>query len=209
MNQLSPAQTIVLYQPTLYAIALKFLKSKADAEDVVQETFMRWLNTEREKIQNTRAYLIRAVTNNCITHLQSIKRKKEEYLQAFHWDEWVEKFKETDLSAEVDARLGKAFHIIQHRLEPLERAVYVLKEAFDFDYKSLQVILNKKQDHCRQLFCRARRKVVEERDKINSVIGEKTALLKSFINSCDLGRADDFIDEVKKVLGNKASNTPA
>src|SRR5688572_3049579 len=112
---------------------MRLLRSKADAEDIVQETFIKWLNAEQEKIQNTKAYLIRAVTNNCLNHIQALKKKKEEYLESFHWPEFVEKFKDSDFSHDVEVELTKAFHVLQHKLEPLERAVYVLKEAFDFD----------------------------------------------------------------------------
>ncbi len=200
MSNLNPTQTIVLYQPTLYAIAMKFLRCKADAEDIVQETFVRWLNTEHAKIENTKAYLVRAVTNNCIKHLHAIKRKKEQYLAGINVGEWVDKFKETDLSAEFEARLGKAFHIIQHKLEPLERAVYVLKEAFGFDYKALQVVLDRKQDHCRQLFSRAKKKIATERARLSTVIEEQTALLKSFLQACDTGKAEPIIDELTRDL---------
>jgi RNA polymerase sigma factor (sigma-70 family) len=194
-------QTIVLYQPTLHAIAMKFLKCKADAEDVVQETFIKWLNTEQEKIKNTKAYLIKAVTNNCLNHLESLKRKKEQYMESFHWPEFIEKFRESDFShLDIEAELSKAFHVLQHKLEPLERAVYVLKEAFDLDYKALQVLLDKKQEHCRQLFCRARKKLEEEKVWLNAVIDEKTALMKSFKLSCDVGNATEFIQAVKNDL---------
>jgi RNA polymerase sigma-70 factor (ECF subfamily) len=199
---LDHAQTIALYQPTLHAIAMRLLKCKADAEDIVQETFIKWLNAEHEKIQNTKAYLIKAVTNNCLNHLDALKRKKVEYLESFHWPEIVEKFKDSDYfsSLEIDVELGKAFHMLQHKLEPLERAVYVLKEAFDFDYKALQVLLDKKQDHCRQLFSRAKKKLETEKERLNLVIEEKTALLKSFRESCEVGSAAEFITEAKNQI---------
>jgi RNA polymerase sigma-70 factor (ECF subfamily) len=198
ITDLDQAQTIALYQPTLHAIAMKLLRCKADAEDIVQETFIKWLDAEHEKIRNTKAYLIRAVTNNCLNHLQALRRKKEEYLESFHWPEFVEKFRESDFAhMDIEQELTKAFHVLQHKLEPLERAVYVLKEAFDFDYKALQVILDKKQEHCRQLFSRARKKLNEERSRLNTVIDEKTALMKSFRNSCDVGHAADLIRELQ------------
>jgi RNA polymerase sigma factor (sigma-70 family) len=196
---LNQAQTIALYQPTLHAIAMKLLRCKADAEDIVQETFIKWLNAEQEKIRNTKAYLVRAVTNNCLNHLQALKRKKEEYLESFHWPDFVEKFRESDFAnMDIEQELKKAFHVLQHKLEPLERAVYLLKEAFDFDYKSLQELLNKKQEHCRQLFSRARKKIAEEKIRLNSVIDEKTVLMKSFCNSCDVGHAAELIHELQR-----------
>jgi RNA polymerase sigma-70 factor (ECF subfamily) len=195
------AQAIVLYQPMLQAIAMRLLKCKADAEDVVQETFIRWLNAEQEKIKNTKAYLIRAVTNNCLNHLEALKRKKEEYIESFHWPEFIERFKESDFShIDIEQRLSKAFHLIQHKLEPLERAVFVLKEAFDIEYKEMQVLLDKKQEHCRQLFCRAKKKINEEKQRLNEVIAEKTALMKSFKESCDVGHAAEFLNTIKNDL---------
>src|SRR5687768_16980280 len=174
---------------------MKTLRCKADAEDVVQETFIKWLSQEQEKIKNTKAYLIKSVTNNCINHLNALKNKRLEYLESFHWPDFIEKFREnTDLSQlDLESELSKAFHVLQNKLEPLERAVYVLKEVFDFDYKALQELLDKKQDHCRQLFCRAKKKLKEETDHFNAVIQpKKTALLESFKNACEFGQPFDF-----------------
>jgi RNA polymerase sigma-70 factor (ECF subfamily) len=123
----------------LHAIAMRMLRCKADAEDIVQETFIKWLSQEQEKIQNTKAYLIRAVTNNCINHLNSLRKKRVEYLESFHWPEFIEKFRETTDFSHIDleAELAKAFQVLQNKLEPLERAVYVLKEVFDFSHAEM------------------------------------------------------------------------
>ena len=197
---MNPAQTIELYQPTLHAIAMKFLRCKADAEDIVQDTFVKWLHAEQEKIQNTKAYLIKAVTNNCINHLNAIKKKKEEYIENFQWPEFIEKFKETEFSSiDFEAEVNKALHVLQHKLEPLERAVYVLKEVFDFDYKSLQEILDKKQEHCRQLVCRAKKKIEEEKAYFNSVIlPKKTSFVESFNKACTLGNAAELVSHLRQ-----------
>jgi RNA polymerase sigma-70 factor (ECF subfamily) len=189
-----------MYQPILQRIALRMVRSKADAEDIVQETFIKWLSQEQEKIKNTKAYLIRSVTNNCINHLNALKRKREECLETLHWQEFVEKLKgSTDLAhIDVEAELAKALQILQSKLEPLERAVYVLKEVFDFDYKALQELLDKKQDHCRQLFCRAKKKLKEETDHFSAVFQpRKTALLESFRKACDFGQPFDFVAQLR------------
>ncbi len=157
MNQ---AQTIALYQPLLQAIAYKILKCKADAEDIVQDTFVKWLNAEQEKIKNTKAYLIRAVRNNCLNHLETLKRKKEEYLDAIDLSKVAGRIREMDLShLDLEVDLNKALAVLHHKLEPLERAVYLLREVFDFDYKALQQALDRKQEHCRQLLHRAKKKL--------------------------------------------------
>ena len=196
---LNQAQTIALYQPTLQAIAFQLLKCKADAEDIVQETFLKWLSVEQEKIQNTKAYLVRAVTNNCLSHIEALKKKKEQCFDSIHWHEIVEKFKDSDLTHDVEAELSKALKLIQHKLEPLERAVYVLKEVFDFDYASLQATLNKKQEHCRQLLCRAKKKLQEESQKLNVELG-KIKWVESFKNACDMGQPSELIDDLKSEI---------
>jgi RNA polymerase sigma factor (sigma-70 family) len=198
---LNQAQAIELYQPMLQAIAMRLLKCKADAEDIVQETFIRWLNTEQEKIQNTKAYLIRAVTNACLNHLEALKRKKVEYIDSLQWPEFIERLRESDFSQiDLEQRLSKAFHLLQHKLEPLERAAFVLKEAFDVEYKEMQVLLDKKQEHCRQLFCRAKRKLNDEKQRFNDALAERSALMKSFKESCDVGHAAEFLTTIKNDL---------
>ncbi|HEY9487475.1 MAG TPA: sigma-70 family RNA polymerase sigma factor [Chryseosolibacter sp.] len=197
---MTQGQAILLYQPMLQQIAMRMLRCKADAEDVVQETFIKWLSQEQEKIKNTKAYLIKSVTNNCINHLNSLRNKRLEYLESFHWPDFIEKFREnTDLShLDVESELSKALQVLQSKLEPLERAVYVLKEVFDFDYKALQELLDKKQDHCRQLFCRAKKKLKEETDHFNAVIQpKKTALLESFKKACEFGQPFDFVAQLR------------
>ncbi len=202
------AQTIALYQPTLRAVAFRILKSKADAEDVVQETFLKWLNTEQATIQNTKAYLIKAVTNNCINHLNTLKNKKEQYFDSINWYDLLERFKETDFSyMDLEAELVKAFRVLQQKLEPLERAVYLLKEVFDFDYESLQQMLNKKQENCRQLFSRAKKKLEKEETKTNHKFPTR-GLIDTFKNACDFGTLGDLINELKEDIA-LAINKPS
>jgi RNA polymerase sigma factor (sigma-70 family) len=204
---LDQAQTIALYQPTLQAIAMRILRCKADAEDVVQETFIKWLNAEQEKIKNTKAYLIRSVTNNCINHINALKRKKEQYVDSLHWPEFIERLRDTDFSQiDLEAELAKAMQIIQEKLEPLERAVYLLKEVFDFDYTALQALLDKKQDHCRQLLCRAKKKLADEKEHFNAVINpKKSALLESFNRACAFGQATELVAHLRQDIGKATS----
>jgi RNA polymerase sigma-70 factor (ECF subfamily) len=176
------------------------LRCKADAEDIVQDTFLKWLSIDQAKIQNTKAYLITAVTNNCLNHLKSLRKKKEEYIDSIQLPEIFVRLKEFNIShIDLDAELSAAFHVLQNKLEPLERAVYLLKEVFDLDYEALQVILDKKKDHCRQLFCRAKKKLSEETDKINIEIPKKADLITSFKKTCsDFSHFTEFISELRK-----------
>ena len=202
MNQ---AQTISLYQPLLQAIAYNIVRCKADAEDIVQETFLKWLNAEQEKIRNTKAYLVRAVTNNCLNHIQTLRKKKEEYWDSSKLSQLIVKFKESDFAhLDLEAELSAAFKVLQTKLEPLERAAYLLKEVFDFDYEALQQVLNKKADHCRQLFSRAKKKLSEETPTLHFELPNKTQLLESFKKACE-GPAANFIQDLKNDISTKLS----
>ncbi len=200
MNQ---AQVITLYQPLLHQIAYNLLRCKADAEDIVQETFMKWLSIDHAKIENTKAYLIKAVTNNCLNHIQSLKKKKEEYWDSVQLSELMVKFKESDFAnIDFEKELSAAFKIIQTKLEPLERAAYLLKEVFNYEYEEIQKVLDKKADHCRQLFSRARKKLEEEKGKMKFDLPDTSNLYESFKIACHLEDANEFIQHLKSDISN-------
>lgn len=202
MNQ---AQTIALYQPTLQAVAYRILKCKADAEDIVQDTFVKWLSAEQKKIKNTKAYLLTAVRNNCINHLKSLQRKKEEYLEVIDLAKVAGKIRDDFSHLDLEAELNKALTLIHAKLEPLERAVYLLKEVFDFDYKSLQEALDKKQEHCRQLLCRARKKLgAIEMPKLQIDLASTGSWIQSVRNACTLENASTLLDALKRDLARKS-----
>ena len=203
---MSRDQAITLYQPMLHAIAYNIVRCKADAEDIVQETFLKWLSLGPKKVEDTRAYLIRAVRNNCLNHINTLRHKKEELLNQHTIAEIIGRFKETSFAhLDLDAELAKAMKILHAKLEPLERAVYLLKEVFDFDYEALQDTFDKKKDHCRQLFCRAKKKLSEETAKLNFDLPDKSTLLETFRKACDFGNAAELVQELKKDVSDAAS----
>jgi RNA polymerase sigma factor (sigma-70 family) len=195
---LNHAQAITLYQPMLHNIAYNLLRCKADAEDIVQDTFVKWLSIDQTKIQNTKAYLIKSVTNNCLNYLNSLKRKKEEYWDSIMLSQLVVKFKESDFAhIDFEKELEAAFKIIQSKLEPLERATYLLKEVFDFDYDAIQKVLDKKADHCRQLFSRAKKKLNDSSSKIKMELPDASQLYESFKKACTIDNATELIGHLK------------
>ena len=116
------------------------------------------------------------------------------------------KFKETSFGhLDFDVEMSKALKVLHSKLEPLERAVYLLKEVFDFDYEALQETLDKKKDHCRQLLCRAKKKLEDETSKINFELPDASTLMESFRKACHLGNASDLVNELKKALPASAS----
>lgn len=199
------AQAITLYQPMLQSIAYNLLRCKADAEDIVQDTFVKWLSIDQTKIQNTKAYLIKSVTNNCLNHLNSLKRKKEEYWDSIMLSQLVVKFKESDFAhLDFEKELSAAFKVIQSKLEPLERATYLLKEVFDFDYAAIQKVIDKKADHCRQLFSRAKKKL-NENSPVKAESSSASQLYESFKNACTVDNATELINHLKRDIAEAIS----
>jgi RNA polymerase sigma factor (sigma-70 family) len=196
MNQ---EQAITLYRPMLQAIAYNLVRCKADAEDIVQETFLKWLTIGPQKIENTKAYLIKAVRNNCLNHLETLKKKKVELFSNNNFTDLLGRFKENNFAhLDFDVEITKALKVLQAKLEPLERAVYLLKEVFDFDYEVLQAALDKKKDHCRQLLCRAKKKLQDGTPRINFELPDTSTLIESFRKACHMGNASDLVIELTK-----------
>ncbi|HZY80410.1 MAG TPA: sigma-70 family RNA polymerase sigma factor [Cyclobacteriaceae bacterium] len=199
---MTQAQTIALYQPLLHQIAYNLVKCKADAEDIVQETFLRWLTIDHQKIANTKAYLIKSVTNNCLSHLDTLKRKKQQCIDTINSSELVQKLKDVNFShLDLDVDLKNAFKVMQAKLQPLERAVFLLKEVFDFDYEALQKTLDKKKDHCRQLLSRARKKLEEGTAKVQ--MERPSDLLDSFKKACTMENISDLVAHLKEDIKKK------
>ena len=201
MNQ---AQAIALYHPLLHTVAYNILRCKQDAEDMVQDTFVKWLSIDQTKIQNTKAYLITSVINNCKNHLNTLRKKKEEYWDSSKFSQLIVKFKETDFKhLDMETELSAAFKVLQSKLEPLERAAYLLKEVFDFDYEAIQKVLDKKADHCRQLFSRAKKKLSNSTAKIHFELPD-SHLLESFKKACSASPSI-FIHDLKNDISKPAA----
>ena len=199
-----PAQAISLYQPTLHAIAYKLVRCKEDAEDIVQETFLKWLTLGPQKVDNIKAYLITAVINNCRNHLKSLTKKKEELFSNINMSEVLNRFKETNLAhIDLEINLSAALKLIQSKLQPLERTVYLLKEVFDVDYETLQETLNKKKEHCRQLFYRAKNKLNNEAFSIHIELPDTSRLREAFRKACHFGQIDELVQELTKDISSK------
>ncbi|MEQ8303392.1 MAG: sigma-70 family RNA polymerase sigma factor [Cyclobacteriaceae bacterium] len=194
---MTPAQTISTYHPVLQQVAMKLVRCKADAEDIVQDTFLKWLSIDSTKVKNTKAYLIKSVHNNCLNHLNSLKKRQEEYFDSFNFPEIINKFKEMDLSQmDLNIDLKAALSVINQKLEPLEKLVYLLREVFNMDYEALQELLAKKQDHCRQLFSRAKKKLEDQAHKITIDWNTMPKWVESFKKAYDEGFSQDLIRDI-------------
>jgi RNA polymerase sigma-70 factor (ECF subfamily) len=148
------------YRPLLFAIAYRMLGTVADAEDMVQESWLRW-QTAKSAAKSPKAYLSKLITRLCIDHLRSARVQREMYIGP-----WLPEPLVTDLSSNPPAdqavlsdSLSFAFLRLLECLSPIERAVFLLREVFDYDYIDIAKIVNKSPPNCRQILCRARRRL--------------------------------------------------
>ena len=201
---MTQTQAIALYQPLLQSIAQKMVGSIADAEDIVQDTFLKYLTIDHHKIDNTRSYLVRAVTNNCLNHIASLKRKKNELIDSISHSQLVEKYREFEFTKfDLENEIAAALAVIHKKLEPMEKSIYILREVFDFDYEHLQEIFDKKKDNLRQMFSRAKEKLSQEGKKIKSIDVKPSQFLTSFKSACSMGQLEQFIQHLKEDFSKK------
>lgn len=189
---------IVQYQPLLLSIAQRMVKNLMDAEDIVQDTFLKFLSQPPKTIENLKAYLVRAVVNNCLNHLKRLKQNAEEMLDPLLHAQWTSYFDFNIQTTEREGELSEAFKIVLQKLEPSERTVYLFREVFNFDYAEIAEIVEKRKDNCRQLFCRAQAKLQEEKLRFSLNLDQHKQTVQTFVDSCREGSFMGLIDNLKE-----------
>jgi RNA polymerase sigma-70 factor (ECF subfamily) len=172
-------------RPRLFGIAYRMLGSAAEAEDVVQDVWMRWQSTNRDAIENPSAYLATTTTRLCINLAQSAHSRHETY--AGIWlPEPVDTRADAGMGAERGEALKLAVLLLLEKLSPAERAAYVLREAFDYPYDQIASILQMEEANVRQLVFRARKHIADgRRTSVSS--NEQRRFLEAFIAAAQNG----------------------
>jgi RNA polymerase sigma-70 factor (ECF subfamily) len=173
----------------LFGIAYRMLGSRAEAEDLVQDAYVRWHQSDRESIRNSEAWLVTTATRLAIDRLRALKTEREAYVGP-----WLPEpmMRDTppppDRHLELASDLSIAFLVLLERLGPEERAAFLLHEVFDFDYREIATVLEKSEDACRQIVHRARTRVRSERKRFEVTEAAKVNLLRKFtaaVNAAD------------------------
>jgi RNA polymerase sigma-70 factor, ECF subfamily len=158
-----PTDVFETHRPRLTAIAYRMLGTRADAEDVVQDAWLRWHRTEREQVDTPEAWLVTTVTRLAIDRLRSAKVEREAYTGWWLPEPLVAVDDDTPQSlAEMAQELSLALLWVLERLAPEERAAFLLRQAFDHDYAQIAAMLGKTEAACRQLVHRASQRVQQE-----------------------------------------------
>jgi len=191
------------YRPYLFAIAYRMLGSAMDAEDMVQETYLRLQATPRETregIVSLKAYLTTILTRLCLNQLQSAQRRREQYVGPWLPEPiGTDRASETASAANPEARMelyesvSLAFLVLLEELPPIERAVFLLREVFDYEYAEVAAFLGKSEVACRQAASRAKKHLAEHRPRFRPSPEAQREMLSSFLRAVQGGDMDSLM----------------
>jgi RNA polymerase sigma-70 factor (ECF subfamily) len=203
------------YRGLLFSIAYRMLGSVTDAEDMLQETFLRWEGASEDDIRSPRAFLVTIVSRLCINHLQSARVRREEYV-----GQWLPEPIVTDPASDPmeNALLGEslsmAFLVLLERLTPAERAVFLLRDVFEYEYSEIASVLGQSEVNCRQILRRARKHVDAARPRFPASPQKQVDLLERFLQAVGGGDLAGLVSVLSHDVvlhtdgGGKASAVP-
>ncbi|HLL32986.1 MAG TPA: RNA polymerase sigma-70 factor [Streptomyces sp.] len=179
------------HRPFLLGVAYRMLGRVADAEDVVQDTWLRWAGADRSAVRETRAYLVRVTTRLAIDRLRQIKARGETYVGPWLPEPYVTAYEDTVPDAAERAVLADsvslAVLVVLESLSPLERAVFVLREAFGYPYAEIAALLDRGEPAVRQMAARARKHVDERRPRYDVDPAQRRDLTERFLTAAAEG----------------------
>jgi RNA polymerase sigma-70 factor (ECF subfamily) len=173
---------------TLIGLAYRMLGSRAEAEDIVQDAYLRWHATDRSEVREPRAFLSKAVTRLCLDHLKSARVQREDYVGPWLPEPVLD---DGALSAEGAGEyandLSVALLLTLERLSPLERAAFLLHDVFDLSFEQVGEALGREAAACRQLASRARSHVREEKPRFSPSREEEARVFAAFVTAAGSG----------------------
>jgi RNA polymerase sigma-70 factor, ECF subfamily len=171
------------HRPYLFSIAYRMLGTVADAEDMLQEAFLRWERAGTDEIRSPRAFLATITTRLCLNHLESARVRREEYVGPWLPEPLVTDEREPVDRVELAESLSIAFLVLLETLSPAERAVLLLRDVFGYEYSEIATILGTSEANCRQALSRARKHVSENRPRFETSPEQHDALLRGFLKA--------------------------
>jgi len=182
------------YRGLLFSIAYRMLGSVADAEDILQEAFIRWQQSQQEEIRSPRAFLVTIVSRLCLNHLQLARVQREEYV-----GQWLPEPIVTGAEGDplgmirIDESLSMAFLVLLERLSPMERVVFLLREVFEYEYFEIASVVGQTEANCRQILRRARQHVGAMRPRFRTPAKKRDDLMESFLAAINTGKMEGLM----------------
>ena len=179
-----PVATFEALRGRLFGLAYRMLGSRADAEDVVQETYVRWHQASQSSIENPEAWLVTTTSRLAIDRLRRLKTEREAYI-----GQWLPEPVVTqappDRDLDLAADLSIAFLTLLERLAPEERAAFLLHDVFDVGYHDIASVIERSEAACRQVVHRARERVRGDRQRFTVTESAKAAMLQKFMKAME------------------------
>ncbi|MFE7045788.1 RNA polymerase sigma-70 factor [Streptomyces atratus] len=187
------ADPFVAHRTLLFTVAYEMLGSAADAEDVLQESWLRWADIDHSQVRDPRAYLVRIVTRQALNRLRTLSRSREEYV-----GEWLPEPLLTSPDVAEDVELAESVSIamltVLETLGPTERAVFVLREVFDMPYGEIAEAIGKSAAAVRQIARRSREHVAARRPRVPVSRSEQQAVVDRFLFALRTGQLQELLD---------------
>jgi RNA polymerase sigma-70 factor (TIGR02957 family) len=183
----------VTHRSLLFTVAYEMLGSAVDAEDVVQETWLRWADVDQDEVRDPRAYMVRMVTRQALNRLRTLARRREDYV-----GEWLPEPVLTSPDIADDVVLAESVSMamltVLETLEPTGRAVFVLREVFEMSYEEIAEAVGKTPAAVRQIAHRAREHVAARRPRVQVSQSEQQAAVERFLAALDSGDIQSLLD---------------
>ena len=182
------------HRPLLFSIAYRMLGTVTDAEDMVQETFLRWQQTASSTVRSAKTYLTTITTRLCIDHLRSARVQREQYVGTWLPEPMLTQQSEnsTDLMELADS-LSIAFLTVMERLSPIERAVFLLRDVFEYDYDEIGQMIGKSPTNCRQILRRAKQHLADQRPRFPVSRPQQKQITAQFLDASTKGDLQDLL----------------
>jgi RNA polymerase sigma-70 factor (ECF subfamily) len=184
-------------RPLLFSIAYRMLGSASDAEDIVQEAFLRYHRETAAgtEVESPKSYLSAVTTRLCIDHLRSARVRRESYVGTW-LPEPIVTDEEADVArhAETADSLSMGFLVLLESLTPVERAVFLLREVFEYDYDEISTVVGKSEENCRQIAVRARRQVQAGRPRFDASKAQREELASRFFQAVGDGDVEGLVE---------------
>ncbi len=192
-----PANNEADLRGLMFSIAYRMTGSVVEAEDLVQEGFFRLERARQSgvEVESPKAYLAMATSRLAIDHMRSARVRRESYVGTWLPEPIVADLHESpEQMAELSDSLSMAFLVLLEDLSPVERAVFLLREVFDYDYEDIAQIVDKSDTNCRQIFARAKKHLSIHQPRYEASIEQSEALLRSFLAATRDGDLDQLVD---------------
>ncbi|MGB2695759.1 MAG: RNA polymerase sigma-70 factor [Dehalococcoidia bacterium] len=183
------------HRTLLFSISYRMLGSVMDAEDMVQETFLRWQRARDDEVRSPKSYLSTVVTRLCIDQQRSARARREQYVGPWLPEPIVtEELPGPDEQLVLADSLSMAFLVLLESLSPTERAVFLLREVFDYAYPEVARIVDKSEANCRQMVRRARQHIKERRPRFDASREQAAQITERFLQAAQTGDMDGLLD---------------